>query len=77
MSEDLCYATAAEALSLFRSKKLFPVELMEAVIVRCKAVDPKLNAHTQSISTRRWNRLARQRGSIKTAIRLAHWKDCP
>ena len=41
---DLCYLTAAEALALFRKKKLSPVELMKAVIKRAEQTEPKVNA---------------------------------
>ena len=42
----LCYMTGTEAIAAFKSKKLSPVELMKAVIARCEAVNPKLNAIT-------------------------------
>jgi Asp-tRNA(Asn)/Glu-tRNA(Gln) amidotransferase A subunit family amidase len=42
---ELCYLSAAEALRLFR-KKLSPVDLMEAVIRRAEAVQPKVNCFT-------------------------------
>ncbi|MBX3572747.1 MAG: amidase [Mesorhizobium sp.] len=43
---DLCYMSATEALSLFRKKKLSPVELMTAVIDRAEATKDKINAFT-------------------------------
>lgn len=43
-SDDLCYLTAAEALALFKKKKLSPVELMKAVIKRAEKTEPKVNA---------------------------------
>lgn len=43
---ELCYLPASEALALFKSKKLSPVELMAAVIDRAAAVQPKINAFT-------------------------------
>ena len=49
---DLCYLSASEALSLFKARKLSPVELMEAVIKRCEEVNPKLNAITYSFFER-------------------------
>ena len=51
-SNDLHYLTAREALTLFKSKKLSPVELMEAVIARCEEVNPQLNAITYSFYDR-------------------------
>ncbi|MEL7396340.1 MAG: amidase, partial [Pseudomonadota bacterium] len=41
--EDLCYMTASEAVSLFKARKLSPVELMQAVIDRAEAVEPTIN----------------------------------
>ncbi len=41
---NLCYLPAAEALRLFRSRSLSPVELMESVIARAEAVEPTVNA---------------------------------
>lgn len=43
---DLCYLPAAEALRLFRAKKLSPVELMAATIRRAEATQPKVNCFT-------------------------------
>ncbi len=42
--DDLHYMSAVEALRLFRSRKLSPVELMEAVVARAEAVEPTVNA---------------------------------
>ncbi|GLX00486.1 amidase [Microtetraspora sp. NBRC 16547] len=41
---DLAYLSATEALRLFRSRDLSPVELMNAVIERAEAVEPQVNA---------------------------------
>ncbi len=46
MTTDLAYISATEALARFKDRSLSPVELMEAVIARAEAVDPKLNAFT-------------------------------
>ena len=43
MSNELCYLTATEALSLFKARKLSPVELTEAVINRSEAVANTVN----------------------------------
>ncbi len=45
---DLHYLPAAEALALFRSRDLSPVELMEAVIARAEAVEPVINAFAET-----------------------------
>ncbi|MGI9412410.1 MAG: amidase [Hyphomicrobiales bacterium] len=45
MSDDaLHYLNGQEALALFRSRKLSPVELMQALIVRAEEVEPTINA---------------------------------
>ncbi len=41
---DLHYITAVEALQRFKSRDLSPVELMQAVIARAEAVEPRVNA---------------------------------
>jgi amidase len=38
--------TATEALAAFRQRKLSPVELLTAIIARCEALEPKVNALT-------------------------------
>ena len=44
--DDLHYLSATDALRMFRSRELSPVELMEAVIARAEAVEPAVNAFT-------------------------------
>jgi Asp-tRNA(Asn)/Glu-tRNA(Gln) amidotransferase A subunit family amidase len=44
LGDDLCYLPAAEALGLFASRELSPVELMRATIERIEAVDGAVNA---------------------------------
>src|SRR5690348_3551676 len=39
MDLDLCYLTATEAIEQFKAKKLSPVELMKALLLRCEAVN--------------------------------------
>src|SRR5262245_44055071 len=41
--DDLYYLTAIEALTLFRQRKLSPVELMGTVISRSERLNPKIN----------------------------------
>ncbi len=41
---DLCYLSAAQALSRFRDRSLSPVELLDAVIARAKQTEPRVNA---------------------------------
>lgn len=45
---DLCYLDAVEAIRLFRTKRLSPVELMEAIIKRSEEVNPSINAFTDT-----------------------------
>ena len=42
--DDLCYMSAVDAIAHFKSRKLSPVELMQAVIARAEAVNPVINA---------------------------------
>ena len=49
---DLCYMSATEAISKFKTKELSPVDLMRAVIDRCEAVNPKVNALTYTFFER-------------------------
>ncbi len=44
MSADLYRLSTGEALDLMRTRKLSPVELMQAVIDRAEAVEPQINA---------------------------------
>ncbi|MBG6214000.1 MAG: amidase [Cryobacterium sp.] len=46
---DLHYLGASEALGLFRSRELSPVELLEAVLQRIDAVNPQVNALTEQL----------------------------
>jgi Asp-tRNA(Asn)/Glu-tRNA(Gln) amidotransferase A subunit family amidase len=41
---DISYLSAVDALRMFRSRELSPVELMSAVIARAEAVEPTINA---------------------------------
>ncbi len=45
---DLHYLPARQALAMFASKELSPVELMEAVIRRAEAVEPVINAFAET-----------------------------
>jgi aspartyl-tRNA(Asn)/glutamyl-tRNA(Gln) amidotransferase subunit A len=44
MTDDLCYLPASEALALFRTRELSPVELLQATADRIERVDPLVNA---------------------------------
>lgn len=48
MTDDLAYLGAQEALELFSTKKLSPVELLEAVIARAEQVEPTINAFAET-----------------------------
>ena len=45
--QDLIYLSATEALQLFRSCELSPVELLAALIERAEAVEPRINAFAE------------------------------
>ena len=42
-SKELCYLSASKSLDLFRSQKLSPVELLEAIIHRSEEIAPTTN----------------------------------
>ena len=46
--ERLCYLAASEALAMFETGKVSPVELMRAIIARSERVEPALNAFTDT-----------------------------
>ncbi|KUI39261.1 amidase [Mycobacterium sp. GA-2829] len=50
--DELAYLSAVDALDLFRSKQLSPVELMTALVERAEAVEPKINAFTEQFFDR-------------------------
>jgi amidase len=62
---DLHYLSATEALRLFRSRELSPVELLDAVIARAESVEPLVNAlcHTFYDEAREQARVAEARYS--------------
>ena len=41
MSDELSYLSATEALAMFRSRELAPLELLEAVMARAQATEPR------------------------------------
>jgi Asp-tRNA(Asn)/Glu-tRNA(Gln) amidotransferase A subunit family amidase len=41
---DLCYLSGTEAMELFRTGKLSPRELLDAILARAEAVEPEVNA---------------------------------
>jgi aspartyl-tRNA(Asn)/glutamyl-tRNA(Gln) amidotransferase subunit A len=49
LQDDLAYLSATEALQLFRSRKLSPVELVGAVIERAEEVEPRINAFAEQM----------------------------
>jgi len=81
--DDLHYLSATDALRMFRSKELSPVELMEAVIARADIVEPVVNAFTyfdraldaaRAAARRRWpprrsRRARREEQQVARAVR--------
>lgn len=47
LNEELCYLSAAEALSLFRSRELSPVDLINAILARDAAVNGAINSFSE------------------------------
>lgn len=48
MTDDPAYVTGHAALTAFRTRRLSPVEVMEASLARLAATEPQLNAFTES-----------------------------
>ncbi|MBW4094804.1 MAG: amidase, partial [Acidobacteria bacterium] len=46
---ELHYLDATTALSMFRTRKLSPVELLDAVVERAETVNAPINAFTQTL----------------------------
>ncbi len=44
-SEDLCFTPATELAVAIRARKLSPVEIIEAILARIDALNPRLNAY--------------------------------
>ena len=42
---DLCFTSATELVRLFRARKASPLEVMQAVLARIDAVNPRVNAY--------------------------------
>ena len=66
--DDLCYLSAAEALRLYRARKLSPVEHLEALIKRTERFEPSINAFAftyfdEALEQARAAEAAYQRGS--------------
>ena len=72
MTEDLHYLSATDALAKFASGELSPLTLMQAIIDRANAVEPKVNAfsHTFYDEAMEQAREAEQRYRNETASRL-------
>jgi amidase len=52
MSDELAYLSATEAVARFAAHELSPVELVDALIARCEAVNPRVNALTYTFFER-------------------------
>lgn len=48
-ADELCYISAAKALSLFAQRKLSPVEVLKAQIARAEQVEQEINAFTETM----------------------------
>ena len=46
--EDICYLSAAQAITRFRDRSLSPVELMHAIAARSEALEPHIGAFTEA-----------------------------
>lgn len=48
MTEELAYLPASRLLKLFKSRKLSPLEVLEAQVARAEAMEPRINAFTDT-----------------------------
>src|SRR5262245_20410105 len=66
-ADDLCYRSATELASRIRTRKVSPVEVIDALADRIKAVNPKLNAYvTRDLDN------ARKDADMKHKMRREH-----
>ena len=72
--EDLCYMPAARMASAIRQKKLSPVEIVDALLERIEALNPKINAYVTltAQSARREARRAEQAVMKKAPLGPLH-----
>jgi amidase len=79
---DLCYLSAKDSIDLFASRKLSPVELLQALLERIESVNPSINAlgdcyfeealiKAREAETRWLNGTARQLEGIPVAVKDA------
>ncbi len=50
--EDLCYTPATELAGMVANKEISPVEVMQTVLERIEALEPKINAPGSSLISR-------------------------
>ncbi|MFQ5985049.1 MAG: amidase [Alphaproteobacteria bacterium] len=78
LDDDVCYMSAREVVTHFKTRKLSPREFMEAVIARSEKVGPKVNAYTHTSFDRA---LERAKGAeakyTKTSARLGRLEGLP
>jgi len=51
-NDELCYLGASQALALFRSREISPVQLLSALISRAETVEPAINAFSDTFFER-------------------------
>jgi Asp-tRNA(Asn)/Glu-tRNA(Gln) amidotransferase A subunit family amidase len=52
MADDLCFISATDAIAAYKSRKLSPIELVDAIAARVERVNPKVNAFTYTFFDR-------------------------
>jgi amidase len=70
---DLCFTPATELSRLFRARKVSPLELMQAVLARIDAVNPRVNAYVtlardSALQAARQATRALRRGAVLRAL---------
>ena len=78
MSNDLCWSSATELATLIRTKKVSPVEVVDAVLARIEKINPTINAYvTLTADAARREAKAAERAVGKKGARLGPLHGVP
>src|SRR3989441_1984042 len=78
MSNDLCWLSATELATLIRTKKVSPVEVVDAVLARIEKINPTINAYvTLTADAARREAKAAERAVGKKGARLGPLHGVP
>ncbi|MDX8535785.1 amidase family protein [Mesorhizobium sp. VK25A] len=76
-SESVCYLPAVELAELFRTKKLSPVEYMDALLDRVTKLDPKLHVFAYLAADRAMDEARKSEAAIMTGARVGRLHGVP